>query len=230
MSGFQWKLRLVHEGTAGIIVERPGRRIRFDPVGSLDPDDIVVLTGADPFAPERTIGFHTVVRGHGRGEVDTEVDGVRFEGVTYETAPREGRLRRLNSAARQPSEAVRRWLARRRPDVATIWQRTFQNGDRLVHLGGAFHGETDVGWAADVVTRFGGPRWLIAGTSFGHSSALEARIGAMGASHLMVADLEGDLRQKAGRPTELVTPLADRLETAGLPVMVFVPGSSIRFE
>ena len=73
--------RLVHEGQAGVILERPGRRIRFDR-DPPEPDDIVVLTGADPFAPERAIGFHTVVRGHGRGNVDTEMDGVRFEGVT----------------------------------------------------------------------------------------------------------------------------------------------------
>ena len=90
MSGFQWKLRLVHEGQAGVILERPGRRIRFDPVTPPEPDDIVVLTGADPFAPERAIGFHTVVRGHGRGNVDTEIDGVRFEGVTYNPAARDG--------------------------------------------------------------------------------------------------------------------------------------------
>lgn len=230
MSGFQWKLRLVHEGHAGVVMERPGRRIRFDPVALPEPDDIVVLTGADPFAPERAIGFHTVVRGHGKGEVDTEIDGVRFQGITYDAAPRDGSIVRVSSAVRQPSEAARRWLARRRPDVPTIWQLTFRNGDRLVHLGGAFHRDTDVGWAADVVTRFGKPRWLIAGAAYGHAAALESRIGAMDAAHVMVADLEGDLRRQAGRPTELVTPLADRLETAGLPVMVFVPGSSIRFE
>ena len=153
MSGFQWKLRLVHEGHAGVVMERPGRRIRFDPVALPEPDDIVVLTGADPFAPERAIGFHTVVRGHGKGEVDTEIDGVRFQGITYDAAPRDGSIVRVSSALRQPSEAARRWLARRRPDVPTIWQLTFRNGDRLVHLGGAFHRDTDVGWAADVVTR-----------------------------------------------------------------------------
>ncbi len=230
MSTFQWTLRLLHEGHAGVILERPGRRIRFDPVAQLEPDDIVVLTGADPFAPDRAIGFHTVVRGHGRGEVDTEIDGVRFEGLAYMPATRDGGLRRLSSAVRQPAEAARRWLARRRPDVATIWRLTFGNGDQLVHLGGALHSDTDVGWAADVITRFGEPRWLIAGAPFGHAATVEARLPAMGAEHVMVADLDGDLRREAGRPTELITPLADRLEAAGIPVMVFVPGSSIRFE
>ena len=230
MSMFSWRLRLVHEGNAGIVLERSGRRIRFDPVAPLEHDDVVILTGADPFAPERSVGFHTVVRGHGRGEVDTEIDGVRFEGLSFEPVSRDGGIRRWVSAARQPSEAARRWLARRRPDVATIWRLTFENGEQLVHLGGAFHGGTDVGWAADVVTRFGQPKWLIASAPFGHAATAESRLPAMAAEHVLLADLDGDLRRAAGRPTELVTPLADRLEAAGLPVMVFVPGSSIRFE
>lgn len=230
MSGHDWNLRLVHEGHAGILIEREGRRIRFDPVGPLVPDDIVVLTGADPFAPERAIGFHTVVRANGRGEIDTEIDGVRFEGVPYSPPEREGTVRRLGAAVRQPSEAARRWLARRRPDVSTIWRLTFPSGDQLVHLGRSLHQDTDVGWAADVVTRFGEPKWLISGVPFGNNEAVRSRLPAMGAAHVMVTDLESDLRREAGRPTALVTPLADALEAAGLPVMVFVPASSIRFE
>ncbi len=99
-----------------------------------------------------------------------------------------------------------------------------------MHMGLSIHGATDVGWAADVVTRFGGPRWLIAGVPFGHDDTVHARIPAMGAQHLMLADLEGDLRREAGKETAIVTPLADRLESLGLPVMVFVPASSVRFE
>ncbi len=230
MSDFQWNLRLTHEGYAGIVMERDGRRIRFDPVGPLNPDDIVVLTGADPFAPERVIGFPTVIRANGQGEVKTEIDGVQFEGVPYRPAGRENPFIRMGSVIRQPNDAARRWLARRRPDVATIWRLTFPGGEQLVHLGLSIHQDTDVGWAADIVTRFGGPRWLISGVPYGHDDSIYARLPAMGAQHVMVADLEGDLRRQAGRPAAVVTPLADRLESLGQPVIVFVPASSVRFE
>lgn len=226
----QWMLRLVHEGHAGLVLERPGRRVRFDPLGPLEHGDIAVLTGADPFASDRVIGFPTVVRANGAGEVMTEIDGIRFEGVPYLPPSRDPHRTRLTSAARQPGEAVRRWVAKRRPDVSTVWQLTFPNGDRLVHLGLSFHGETDVGWAADMVTRFGGCRWVVVGAPYGQDDVIHSRIPAMGAEHVLVTDLEGDLRREAGRPTALVTPLVDRLEASNVPVMVFVPQSSIRFE
>jgi hypothetical protein len=230
MSGNDWSLRIVHEGTAGLTLERQGRRIRFDPVDELSSDDIVVLTGADPFAPERAVGFHTVLRANGAGEVDAEIDGVRFEGLPYIPPDREPVVRRMGGAVRRPGEAARRWLARRRPDVSTIWRLTFPNGDALVHLGLSMHDDTDVGWAADVVTRFGQPRWLVVGVPFGQDEAVKRRVPAMGAKHVMVTDLEGDLRRTAGRSSAFVTPLSDALEAAGVPAMVFVPASSVRFE
>lgn len=230
MTACDWSLRIVHEGHAGLIVERPGRRVRFDPVGPLEHDDIVVLTGADPFAPERAVGFPTVVRANGQGQVRTEIDGIQFEGVPYQPPQRDPNRVRFGAAARQPGEAIRRWIAKRRPDIATVWQLTFANGDRLVHLGRSFHGDTDVGWAANVVTRFGGARWVVVGVPFGHDDAVLSRVPAMGADHIIVTDIEGDLRREAGRPTALVTPVVDRMAEAGAPAMVFVPQSSVRFE
>jgi hypothetical protein len=81
-----------------------------------------------------------------------------------------------------------------------------------------------------MVTRFGGCRWVIVGAPYGQDDVIHSRIPAMGAEHVLVTDLEGDLRREAGRPTALVTPLVDRLEASSVPVMVFVPQSSIRFE
>ena len=119
MSGFQWKLRLVHEGHAGVILERPGRRIRFDPVTPPEPDDIVVLTGADPFARSGPLA-------------STRWCAVTAEEMSTRDRRRSVRGRHLQSGCprRQhpatelsrssASEAARRWLARRRPDVATI--------------------------------------------------------------------------------------------------------------
>ena len=225
-----WALRLVHEGHSGVVLERPGRRIRFDPCTELAHDDIAVLTGIDPFAPERTVGFPSVVKANGSGEVYTEVDGVQFEGIPYSPPTPDRHRTRIMAAIKQPGGAVRRWVAKRRPGVATVWHLTFPNGDRLLHLGLALHSEMDVGWAANLVTRFGGARWLIVGAPYGQDDAIASRIPAFGAQHVMVADVEGDLRREAGRPTSLVTPLVDRLESSGVPVMVFVPQSSIRFE
>ncbi len=225
-----WTLRLVHEGHAGVMLERPGRRVRFDPLAPLAHDDIAVLTGADPFASERTIGFPTVVRANGAGDVFTEIDGIQFEGVPYAPPARDSQRIRFSAAVREPGEAMRRWVARRRPDVSTVWQLTFPNGERLLHLGRAFHEATDVGWAADIVTRFGGPKWLVVGAPYGNDDVVHSRIPAFGAEHVLITDVEGDLRREAGRPTALVTPLVDRLEASGVPVMVFVPQSSIRFE
>ena len=101
-----WSLRLVHEGYAGVLLERAGRRIRFDPVAALAHDDIAVLTGADPFASERTVGFPTVVRAYGAGEVFTEIDGVRFEGVSYSPPAADSSRVRVAAALRQPGEAA----------------------------------------------------------------------------------------------------------------------------
>jgi hypothetical protein len=171
-----------------------------------------------------------VVRANGQGQVRTEIDGIQFEGVPYQPPQRDPNRVRFGAAARQPGEAIRRWIAKRRPDIATVWQLTFANGDRLVHLGRSFHGDTDVGWAANVVTRFGGARWVVVGVPFGHDDAVLSRVPAMGADHIIVTDIEGDLRREAGRPTALVTPVVDRMAEAGAPAMVFVPQSSVRFE
>jgi hypothetical protein len=211
-------------------LERAGRRIRFDPCTPVLSDDVVVLTGADPFSADRVVGVRSVVRAHGSSEVVTELDGVHFEGVPYVPPPSEGTLVRMTSAAREPADAARRWVARRRPDPTMVWQITFPNGERLVHLGHSFHNDVDVGWAANIVTRFGEPRWLIVGAPYGHADAVLGRVPAMKAAHVMVTDLQSDIRCAAGRQTELVTPLVDRLETAGAPVIVFVPQSSVRFE
>lgn len=225
-----WPLRLSHEGRAGVVLERTGRRIRFDPCTPALSDDLIVLTGADPFSADRVVGVRSVVRAHGPTEVVTEIDGVRFEGVPYVPPPAEGPLVRLTSAVREPTDAARRWMARRSPDPTMVWQITFPNGDRLVHLGNSFHNDTDVGWAANMVTRFGEPRWLIVGVPFGHGDAVLNRVPAMKASHVMVTDLQSDIRRAAGRKTAFVTPLVDQIETAGVPVIVFVPQSSVRFE
>jgi len=121
-------------------------------------------------------------------------------------------------------------MAKRSPEPNVVWQLTFPSGDRLVHMGNAIHSATDVGWAANLVTRFGGARWLIIGAPYGHDDSIVERVPAMGAEHTLVTDLQSDMRRAAGRPTSLVTPLVDRLESVGIPVMIFVPQSSIRFE
>ena len=230
VSQFSWHLRLSHEGRSGIIIERHGRRLRFDPCSKSVSDDLVVLTGIDPFAADHVGPLSSVIRAHGQREVSTDIDGLHFEGVPYVPPPSDSTFTRLTSAAREPADAARRWMAKRTPEPHMVWQITFPSGERLVHLGHAFHGATDVGWAANIVTRFGGPRWLIVGAPYGHDDSIVERAPAMGADFTLVTDLQSDIRRAAGRPTALVTPLVDRLESAGVSVMIFVPQSSIRFE
>ena len=43
-SPFPYRLRISHEGRAGIRLERPGRHIRINPVQPLRPGEISVLT------------------------------------------------------------------------------------------------------------------------------------------------------------------------------------------
>ncbi len=214
VSTFSWRLRLSHEGRAGIVIERPGRRLRFDPCSPPVSDDLVILTGADPFAVENMGSISNVIRAHGPQEVNTDMDGLHFEGVPYAPPPADSALSRLTSAAREPTDAAKRWMAKRSPEPHIVWQITFPSGDRLVHLGHAFHGATDVGWAANIVTRFGGARWLLVGAPYGHDDSIVERIPAMSAEHTLVTDLQSDIRRAAGRPTSLVTPLVDRLESA----------------
>ena len=226
---FAWQLRLSHEGRACLVVEQPGRRLRFDPLAPVLSDDLVILTGADPRSYEHVVGNPNAIRPHGNA-VQTEIDGMRFEGVPYVPPQMDGRMSRFAAAVRKPGDAARRWMARRSADPNMVWQITFPTGERLVHLGHAFHHGTHVGWAADVVTRFGGARWVIVGAPHGHHDAVLARIAAMSATHLLVADLQSDIRRASGRSTKLLTPLVDQMESAGVPAMIFAPQSSIRFE
>jgi hypothetical protein len=232
LSNFPWELRIVHEGNAGLILERSGRRFRFDPVGSVESDDVVILTGADPGAAAvvRLRGARDVVRPIEHGEVSTSIDGVLIEGVPYAPPIDDSAVVRLGAAARKIGGTARKLVRRRETIPAMIWQLTFEDGSRLVHLGRSIHGQTDAGWAADVVTRFGQPKWLLVGAPYGQDQSVFERTPAMEAEHVLVMDLEGDLRRMNGRPTALITPLVDRLEAKGVPVMVFVPQSSVRFE
>ena len=232
MSDFPWKLRIVHEGNAGLILERSGRRIRFDPVGPVTSDDVVILTGADPSSVDvvRSLETKDVVRPIANGEVSTSIDGVLIEGVPYVPPIGDSTVVRIGGAARKLGSAARKLVRRRESIPAMVWQLTFEDGSRLVHLGCSIHAQTDVGWAANVFTRFGRPKWLLIGAPYGQDESVFERTPAMEAEHVLVMDLESDLRRINGRPTALVTPLVDRLEAQGVPVMVFVPQSSVRFE
>jgi hypothetical protein len=232
LSEFPWALRIVHEGNAGVILERTGRRIRFDPVSPVASDDVVILTGVDPaaVAVAGVRGSMDVVRPNATTEVSTVIDGVRIEGVPYKPPASDSTASRIGAAARSPGSVARRLLRRREQVPTMVWQLTFADGSRLVHLGRSLHADTDAGWAADVFTRFGRPRWLLVGAPFGQDEVVCQRTPAMEAEHVLVMDLESDIRRQDGRPTALVTPLVDRLQAKGVPVMVLVPQSSVRFE
>ena len=45
---YPYRLRVEHEGGAGLCMQRRGRTIRFDPARPVASDEIVIVTAADP--------------------------------------------------------------------------------------------------------------------------------------------------------------------------------------
>ena len=72
--------------------------------------------------------------------------------------------------------------------------------------------------------------WLIVGANFGEQAVVEAHVPAFEAGVVLVTDLLNEARRELGMPTELLTPLVDRLCLAGVQAHPFSKGASYRFE
>lgn len=247
---YPYRLRLSHNGRAEIRLERKGRRIVFDPVDRPTPDDIVVLTGP---AADRLRGVTEAVRAgvkptvvaptsllellskEGRLEghsTPVELDGVRFVSLGYVPAPsRPSDALRLPLAA-GPLSALRAISERVRQPGAEphVYQLTFPDGARLVHLDLSLHRETTAEWVEQVREQVAGPDWLIVGCPHGEREGVLRWLPRFSPVRTLVAELVNTERKELGLPIELVTPLRDQLVGLGLEVHVFAPLSGYRFE
>ncbi len=250
---FPWRLRLKHLGRATIQVERPGRTLVFDPWEAPPGEPLIVLTGEEC---DRLLGATAVVEADRRPELvasqgllhwlgdrgdltghlpPIQVDGVAFDVEPYTpipwATPTEA-LRKAVAGLRRPDLAAAR-LKRKlaRPGVAPLaMQLTLPDRSRLVHLGCALTSFLPADELERLVKRFRGADWLIVGADYGEQEAVLAHVPAFEAGVVLVTDLLSEVRRELGMPTELLTPLVDRLVAAGVRAHPFSRGASHRFE
>ena len=252
-SPFPWRLRLEHEGAAGITLERKGRRIRFDPRRPVVAGDIVILTGNWPEHLQATVeaiqgGLNpTVVAApeilawlSEKGSLQpfdgtTTIDGVHIETEAYVPIPKHTPrelMFKVGSALVRPDRAARRLVQRARLPEASprIVQLTFPDGSRLLHLHLSLHQNTPEAWLAEATRKYGGATWVVVGVDHEESPAVRERIGRFGGNHVLFTDLIAEVRRQLGLPTQLLTPLVDLVLNDGIEAYVLVSQACFRFE
>ncbi len=253
VDSFPWRLRLKHLGRAALSVERQGRRLVFDPVTPPEHGELIVLTGdpSDGLAgtiaavegdrrPE-VVGSQEVLHWLGqRGELTGQLPPIQVDGLSFSVEPYTPQFRAT------PGETLRTaWSGLLRPDRTAarlrrglarpggphlVVQVALPGGERLVHLGSALGSRLPADALDRLVQRFAGAEWLIAGAAHGEQDTIATQIPAFGAAVVLVTDLFNEARRERGQPTELLTPLVDRLCAQGIPAHPFSPGASYRFE
>jgi hypothetical protein len=250
---YPYRLRIQHPDSAEIRIERKGRFIHVDPVEALGDDDIVVLTSPAPHRARATVealregrrltvvAAPPVLEWLARaGTLDAltfpaVVDGVTIDGMGY-AAPTQARplahFLRASVVGARPAATFRRFAEQARAPMAEphIVSFTFEDGARLLHLDLALHRGTDVDWVDRAVERFGGPEWLLAGFAWGEGEGVLTHVGRFAARRVLVTELVNTERREMGLPTELVTPVRDRLAAQGVEAHVFATQASYRFE
>jgi hypothetical protein len=218
-----------------------------------DPGDICLVTWN---TAERVRGVLSAVRaGHepivlaednvlkwlgGFGRVDarrlpTGIDGLKIEVVPYKPLRQASRfdgLRKVRKAMGSPLNATRRLRQWAGQPSATplICEISFPDGERLLHLNCALHGETDSVWLEQNAPRLVGADWTVVGVDYEQADAMRQRIGSFEPRLVLVTDVVSDARRQMGLPTQLLTPTVDKLITDGLDAHVFVSEASVRFE
>jgi hypothetical protein len=253
---YPYRLKLQHPALSELRVERKGRWVVIDPAEAPDPTNIVVLTSAAPHRARAVVqalreGVRLTVVASREvlawvrtlGDVDGHAGRASIDGVEVvlhaAVAPTEDRPHGALARAAAGFARVRAGGALRSADVApdsfpdagaSIVQLTFPDGSRLVHLDVALHTGTPTEWVADAAGRFGGSEWLVVGQAWGQGEAVARQVGAFGAKRVLVTELVNGARRELGLPTELVTPLRDRLVASGVEAHVFATQTSFRFE
>jgi hypothetical protein len=248
---YPYRLRIVHGDGAEIRLERAGRTLVVDPHGPVGDHEVAVLLG---HTPERLRALAGAVRGGSRPTVvasarvgewlrglgpvtlsPPEVDGVVIELWPYVPAPAArplGHFLQASIRAVRPRAALRRVTeAAALPDLAPqVASFTFPDGSRLLHLDLALHRGTSPAWLADTAARAGNAEWTLVGLPWGEADAVAAQLPRVGPNRVLVAELANHARRELGLPTELVTPLRDRLVAAGVEAHVLATQTSFRFE
>ena len=141
-------------------------------------------------------------------------------------------LRLARSVLRNPFRALRRRMIKRgfpicEPMCAEL---TFPSGARLVHLNLACHSSTSARWWSDMVKRCTEAEWIIVGCDYEHADAVERLLADLKGTQILLTDLVGDYRRRAGLPVRLLTPLVDRLTNSGHKCFVFATKASYRYD
>ncbi len=248
---FPYKLRISHEGHAGVRLERPGRHFRINPVQPLLADEIAVITWQWPehlqataeavragmrptvVAPEAVLAWlesqGQIVRG------ESLLDGVSVALIPYEPIPPMTPIEALykaKAAAGSPRRAISRLRQRRglpqcAPQVVVF---TFEDGEKLVHLNLALHSGTPDAWLSTHHEQISGAEWLLVGMDHGEEDAALSRVGALSPRRVLFTDLISETRRWLGMPTTILTPTVDLAVTQGIDAYPFVSQASFRFE
>ena len=248
---FPYRLRISHEGYAGVCLERPGRNLRINPVEPLQHGEVAVLTwhwpehlkavaeavrrGEKPtvIAPQPVLDWLSSL-----GEIEPasgEIDGVSVALIPYEPIPPITPIEAVHkarAAASHPRRALsrlwrKRGLPRCQPQVAVF---VFPDGNKLVHLNLALHSGTPADWISANREQLSGAEWLLVGIDHGEDDAVLNHIADLGAQRVLFTDLIAETRRWLGMPTALLTPTVDRAVTLGHDAYPFVSQASFRFE
>ena len=164
------------------------------------------------------------------GEARVDVELIPYLPMPERTSKESLRLAR--SVLRNPLRALRRVLVKRgfpscEPMCAEL---TFPSGARLIHLNLSCHSSTPDQWWSDMVQRCTEAEWVIVGCDYEHSNAVENLLVGLKGTQILLTDLVGDYRRRAGLPVRLLTPLVDRLTHSGHKCFVFATKASYRYD
>ena len=244
LNPFPYRLRIEHEGGAGVCLRHKGRPIRFDPAQPVHADDVVIVTTPDParlrfvqgglgtvVAPPALLPWVSARDGH---SAPVDIDGVHIEMIPYTPASVgvDGMLPRAQGLLRRPMRSARRLLAQQRlpsaqPHITIV---TFASGERLLHLNLSLHEGTPGDWLQSIQQRTAGVEWLLLGVVPGQGAAALQALQGFSATHVLFTDFVADIWRELGRPVELLTPTADQAQSMGIDGQVCVSQASFRYE
>jgi len=159
--------------------------------------------------------------------VPTTLDGVKIS--TAEFPQPTTNMLRTPSLTQRIKQRLSGQPFRWNPQPRVV-QLELPDGGRLVHIGCALHSENPRDWIEQIAEQFGGADWLIVGIPYGEGQAVLDYLSLFNARIILVTDLVNDSRELRKLPTELMTPIVDRLQDQGLAAYPFPPQSSQRFE